>query len=146
MGYRVDMRLDVVIPVNKVADALKTINALFGPEKLSGVDYKCVFFQDGLPQFWGVDNPNGTGGFQTLIKALEAWRYEANQTSGDVLIEEFTGEKYGDDKTLFTALAPFIQDGSFITFRGEDDKHWKWVFKDGVMKEFYGKIVYEDEK
>lgn len=78
---------------------------------------------------------------KTLEAALEAWRYEAlfhhkdEKNEGDVVGINFSGEKLGDDKVLLDAIAPFVEDGSFLQFSGEDGGAWRWVFKDGKCTE-----------
>lgn len=42
-------------------------------------------------------------------------------------------DKTGGEDVLFSALAPFIRNNSFIEWRGEDGMHWRWVFIDGKM-------------
>ena len=46
----------------------------------------------------------------------------------------FIGEKAGDERVLFNALAPFVQPSSFIHFRGEDGECWRWVFDGAKVK------------
>ena len=80
-----------------------------------------------------------------MIKAFYAWRYEAGDCgNGDVEVVSFNGEKLGDDKILFDAIAPFVMETAEVYFRGEDDNFWKLVFKNGKCEEKMGKIVYED--
>jgi hypothetical protein len=83
----------------------------------------------------------------SLQKAMRAcrWGLETNGgDDGDFDIIEFDGEKLGDDELIFSAIAPFVKDDSFVEMRGEDGSIWKWVFKDGKVKEKTGKVVFED--
>ena len=61
----------------------------------------------------------------------------------DFELEYFTGEKYGSDETIFTFLAPYVEDGAFIEMQGEEGELWRWVFTDGTCKEKVPKIIWE---
>lgn len=74
---------------------------------------------------------------KTLEGALKAWRYEArvDKTTGDINGVEFLGEKLGDDDTLWKALAPFIENESYLEYSGEDGAMWRWSFINGQFRE-----------
>lgn len=74
---------------------------------------------------------------KTIEGQLKAWRWEADtdEKTGDVVNLHFRGEKLGDDTVLFGALAPFVEDGSFIQMSGEDGAVWRWCFADGKLSE-----------
>jgi hypothetical protein len=61
----------------------------------------------------------------------------------DVVFISFCGEKMGDDTVLFSALAPFVEDGSYIEMQGEEGEIWRWTFVDGKLKEVSAKILWE---
>lgn len=66
---------------------------------------------------------------QSLQDHLDEWRWEPSfDPQGNLIEVSFTGEKLGDDKALFDALAPFVTSGSFIVMQGEDGEMWRWVF------------------
>ncbi len=91
MGYCVRMKLDVVIPKNKVEDCLKAINKLQTEE------------------------------YANIKDAFEAWRYITSTDSREnVTITFFDGEKWGNDEFLFEAIAPFVWEDSTIHCYGED--------------------------
>ena len=68
---------------------------------------------------------------KTLEKALKEWRWELYNDCNEI---HFTGQKIGEDKQLFSTLAPFIKDGSYIVMVGEDAKIWRWHFISGKLK------------
>ena len=70
-----------------------------------------------------------------LEEALEEIRYRPiyNQ-DGDIYNVEFTGEKYGDEEIFFKALAPYVESGSYLCFKGEDGDTWRWEFNNGEVK------------
>ena len=81
---------------------------------------------------------------ETLIDALSAWRWDAHTGwGGDIYFISFTGEKSGQDKFLFQAIAPYVKNGSYICMRGEDGALWRWYFEGGVCKEQEGRVIYE---
>jgi len=94
-------------------------------------------FQGGQQTGWNyawVNSPE-EGGFASLQDALYAWRYSSNlHKNGDVEIDCFYGEKWGDDPQLYDVLAPFVKDGGVVFCRGEDGQH---IFKNGHCEEAY---------
>lgn len=80
---------------------------------------------------------------ETLEDALRAWRWEVETIQGGMLINEFTGQKYGDEEHLFGAIAPFVEDEGYIHMVGEDSAHWKWIFSDGKLEERSGRVVFD---
>ena len=81
---------------------------------------------------------------ETLIDALSAWRWDAQtREGGDIYFVSFTGEKSGQDKLLFRAIAPYVKNGSYICMRGEDGALWRWYFEDGTCKDQEGRVIYE---
>lgn len=81
----------------------------------------------------------------TVAEILEAWRWEAqcDPTTGDLTHLLFFGEKLGDEETLFQALAPFVDRGSFIEMHGEDGELWRWVFDGQHMREQFPQMTWE---
>jgi len=124
MGYCIDVTLrEVIIPADKVAACLAEINRICRTEKID-------WFRGGNP-------------FADLVDAFRAIRYHATTVDNDVEIDFFEGEKLGSDEVIWKTLAPFVRDGAEIYFRGEDDDHWKYVFKDGNMTVRYGYVEYD---
>jgi hypothetical protein len=137
MGYCINIELKAVrIPADKVEGALEAINALHTDEMLMKKADGGLFdkSQKGKPVrkirwYSWVGNPKGDGGFSDLQKAFSSWRYRANVTDeGDVELECFTGEKWGNDPILFEAIAPFVSEGAEIHVRGEDGIKWSYSF------------------
>lgn len=71
--------------------------------------------------------------WKTLAQAMEELRWETVEDETGIINIRFRGEKQGDDHTILCALAPFIQDGSFITMLGEDGYEWRWDFVNGDL-------------
>lgn len=78
-----------------------------------------------------------------LVEALDAWCWEADfNDEGDISHLIFFGDELGDDSELFEALAPYIEVGSYITFYGEDDSTWRYVFDGYHCRELRGVTTY----
>lgn len=66
-------------------------------------------------------------------------------SDGNITDVEFIGEKLGNDFTVFQAIAPYVQDGSYIWMVGEDGSQWRWIFQSGICKEVKAKVEWPDE-
>ncbi len=64
--------------------------------------------------------------------------------NGDIDDLWFDADKYHDDdvKYLFGIIAPFVQEGSYVTFQGEDDSLWAFYFNGVGFEEFAGEVVF----
>lgn len=80
---------------------------------------------------------------KTLVEALKAWRWIIEVDVDDnVIAILFDGEKLGQDQLLFDAIAPWVQDGSYIEMSGEDGSMWRWVFEAGKCHEVQATITW----
>jgi hypothetical protein len=136
MGYRMSlMGCDFFIPKENKEHALLAIKNLAGKETIndgSGSHFRWIC----TDEFLNVD---------TLEEAMYAWRWSIlEDDNGNIVDIEFCGEKSGDDKILFTAIAKYVKSGSFIEMQGEDSYRWRWVFDGDTCKEKGGKIIWED--
>ena len=53
---------------------------------------------------------------------------------GNLVSLYYDDNKTGNEDYFLCALAPFVKDGSFIVFKGEeDDDYFRYIFKDGYM-------------
>lgn len=145
MGYCVTMDIcGIDIPKDKVEACLAAINELHTPENLkqaSGGAWsagECV-----SRNYSWVSNPP-EGGFPSLEAALTEWRYDAHEDpNGNVHLDYFNGEKWGDDEKLIQAIAPFVDEGGSIEVRGEDGAQWRYLFENGAYTEQTAKISWE---
>jgi hypothetical protein len=81
----------------------------------------------------------------TVEEILRAWRWSPTVNEDSDFVDIFfTGEKSGDEDTLFAVLAPFVEDGSFIEMRGEDDTVWRFLFRSGECHEIFPSIIWPD--
>lgn len=128
MGYCIEMtESKFAIKKDNFENALKSLKAVFVPENMNCYDY---IGGKKYPHFSWVDTRTVLES-TNLVEALEEIRYvpQYNQNS-DICNVEFIGQKYGDEEIFFRALAPYVEAGSYLCFKGEDGNKWKWVFND----------------
>ena len=44
---------------------------------------------------------------------------------------------------VLNAIAPFVEEESYIEMRGEDDVYFRWVFRNGKVEEIYPEIIWK---
>lgn len=96
------------------------------------------------PECYGLDMDiirNGT----TIQKIMEEFGWSPTiDYDGCVDGINFIAEKMGDDERLFEAIAPFVNEGSYIQMYGGDNDQWKWKFVNGKCIRKGLKLVEED--
>jgi hypothetical protein len=134
LGYCISVSdINVQIKKENHPAALKAIQSLHGEETIKDGSGRHFSWVDN--EFYKIND---------LLTMLGEWRWYAKiDENGDLKIVDFTGEKYGDDKHLFNAIAPYIEPGGSITFRGEDNARWKYLFDGKTMTEKKAKITIE---
>ena len=147
MGYCMSLMEEAFrIPANRKAEALAAIKALANDtQAMDGGEYSKG---EKVRAWYSWVNTDEFANAPTLKKAMLAWRWEIIQVSddsGDVIGISFNGEKLGQDHILFRAIAPFVEDGSYIQMQGEDGSIWRWVFRDGKLKEIEANIAWNDK-
>ena len=121
-----------VIRKENFESALKALKAVFVPEKMTVAD-----FVNGkeIPHFSWV-NTDAVLNTTDILDALMHIRYKpVLDDNGDIVNVEFTGQKSGDERVFFTALAPFVEKGSYLTFKGEVGDRWIWKFDGPTVTE-----------
>ena len=79
-------------------------------------------------------------GCETLETAMDEWGYSVEvDDEGNVTSISFNGEKIGQEEQLFRAIAPIVDEGSYIAMEGEDYAKWRWFFTKGTCVEQEGK-------
>ena len=61
----------------------------------------------------------------------------------DIVELEFIGTKLEWKDALFSALAPFAEERSFVSVVGEDGRIWRWVMTGGQCFRPDGRLVYD---
>lgn len=138
MGYHMEqLSSSFALKRSNEKDALAAIKALAGKETIT---------DGGGRHFSWVDHDFATK-YDNLHDMMEEWRWELEYDDDcNVDAIQFTGEKIGDDKILFDAIAPFVEAGSFIEMQGEDGARWKWVFDGKTCVERAAETTYEDDE
>lgn len=80
-------------------------------------------------------NGKGFGYFTTIseeddiIDRFECARYEVYfNEDGDLVLVDFTGEKFADDDKIWRRLSGFVKPGSYMEWLGEDGATWTVKF------------------
>lgn len=78
----------------------------------------------------------------TLEEIWDDLRYILKVKDGYYIIDEFYGEKLGDDLRLFQLIAEYFEDG-YLQFCGEDGDHFRIVIEDGKACEKWPELSWE---
>jgi len=71
-------------------------------------------------------------------------RSDGRHATKDILDIEFRGTQLGDDLLMFEALAPFVEEGSYVCMRSDDATLWRWYFDGKECREQPARILYGD--
>lgn len=63
--------------------------------------------------------------------------------NGD-LTRVYYSNKIGSEEHFFNVIAPYIADGGYVDWVGEDNTSWRWVFRNGKMKMLNGVMTYPE--
>lgn len=132
MGYCIDLinGENFIIKKENFEKALEGLKSVFVPEKMP--------ICDALGKHFSWVCTLGVLESKTLEAALREIRYATIiDDNGDITGLIFTGEKYGNENIFFTALAPWVENGSFLSFQGEDGGKWTWKFNNGMVEVCY---------
>lgn len=132
MGYCIEMvGSNFSIKKEHFEEALKSLKSVFVSENMTSKNY--INGRE-YPHFRWV-HTNTILSSTTLEEALKGIRYTSTfDSNGNICDVEFIGEKYGDEKIFFTALAPYVEPDSYLCFEGEDGEVWKWIFRNGEIE------------
>lgn len=135
MGYCMEMTdSEFKIKKENFESALKSLKSVFVPENMNCYDRIGNIC---YPHFSWVDTRIVLKS-KSIEEALREIRYDPEyDDNGNICNVKFTGQKRGCEKVFFTALAPYIESGSYISFRGEDGDAWKWSFNNGEVIQTY---------
>jgi hypothetical protein len=76
-----------------------------------------------------------------IADAFSHWGYAFSADVKDGVVFQYRErDKWGDDESLWEALAPCFDSGSFIEFRGEEGALWKYEFNGNSLRELTGHI------
>ena len=69
----------------------------------------------------------------SLSDYIEEWGYKSVEDETGLRITESDVGKWGDDATLFTALAPFADEGSYLEYMEEGGERWRFIIRGGRL-------------
>ena len=99
--------------------------------------------------FAGVDTDEFLNA-KTLKEALDAWgigiEQDGDNEEADINYIHCHSEKLGQEAVVLEAIAPYVENDSYIEMHGEDGSIWRWIFLDGKFEEKMGKLVWDETK
>lgn len=116
------------IPDDARRSALQSIKSLmYDPEADAIISCSCGNEFNTFAWMHHVDHPSE---WDSIDDALEAWRFEPVYDGARMTGLDFTGQKIGDEAQMFEAIAPYVEEGSYIHFEGEDGSEFMLYFHD----------------
>jgi hypothetical protein len=70
-----------------------------------------------------------------FLSILKEMGFDTDLDADGNLILVHYDNKTGAEDHFFSVIAPFVKDGSFIEWRGEDGAEWRWFFTGGKVSE-----------
>lgn len=74
-----------------------------------------------------------TNNLEDLFEVF-GFEIEKDPITLDINKLEFVWDKLGNDENLFGLIAPYIEEGSYIQWIGEDGDIWRYVFRNGIFE------------
>jgi hypothetical protein len=134
MGYYVNItNSDFHIAADRKADAYEAVCRINAPEYDHlkrggswGPDGKTAVWYSWMP----ADYPAETEKLEDVLDLL-GFAYVITG-DGDITDLQYDN-KTGNEAIFFLAMAPYVQEGSTVTWVGEDHHAWIWEFADGTL-------------
>jgi hypothetical protein len=111
-------------------DSYFTVPAANIPAALDALNAKLSDLPDGM------SNPEMRASFTSLTDVFDqntGFDSSVNE-AGDWMLGYHTDNYYDIVEELIIALAPFVRDGSYVRFQGEDDTLWGFVVVNGRIE------------
>jgi hypothetical protein len=146
MGYYMDQRgSEFRIKRENFAAALAVLVELAGDqhkEQMGG--WSCSQGGKCVEKHYAWVNMDKLKNAKSIEEAMSAWRWQVDieEGSGDIEYIMFNGEKLGDDTIMLEAIAPFVEDDSYIEMSGEEGAIWRWTFDNGKFDEKGGTVLW----
>jgi hypothetical protein len=143
MGYCIDlMGTTVSIDEADEAAALAAIKNLNTKDRRGNMGGGSYSGGEQTDWWYAWVNMKGVDNATPLGDALRAWRCGTRRLDGKIHIIHFTGEKMGDQRYLYEAIAPYAT--GHLTWLGEDGERWRDVFADGKHREQWAETIWRD--
>lgn len=69
---------------------------------------------------------------------------ESVQEPGTLTLSNYDGKTSSELDLASAALAPFIVDGDYLIWSGEEGETWRWFYKDGEFYEQWPEIIWPE--
>lgn len=81
---------------------------------------------------------------KTAVEILEMLGFQCGYDSDGNINGLYYNSKMGQEDLFLQVIAPYVGDGCYINWTGEDDEYWQYRFKDGVMTHHDGRVVFDE--
>lgn len=88
---------------------------------------------NGAREYWFSWMNNADFDTNDIANFLEAVGFDYEKDENGDIIHLTYDSKIGQEDLFFAVMAPFIENGSKIHWRGEDYEQWGWKFEGGKM-------------
>lgn len=137
MGYYVNTEdINVIVPKDLLEPAYKAVLALNDQDDLKrggsfGAERKYWFS-------WMPEDLTTLSDLREVFTELGFENTDYND-KGDLVLGHYNN-KTGQEDIFLYAIAPFVQENSYVIWKGEDDTYWKHEFRDGKMLTYNGEV------
>ena len=115
------------------ADALEALCSLAGQETVCSKD---------VAHFMWISAKDFSQA-KTLEEMFGTLRWPVHIDEIGIEEIDFSGEKLGDEDIFFSAIAPYVEEASYIMVANEEGEIWKWVFTGQVCKRQKARIIFD---
>lgn len=160
MGYYVDIdEVEFFISKDNFEEAYKKCVALNDRDDLKSGGGGAFTLPNGEKMKYGDPRPEGMNyhpmkwfswmeanypeNLKTLTEILSSLGFDVSCDSVGNIDGLSYNNKIGDESYFLESIAPFVRDGSYINWRGEDGEMWRNEFHDGKMILKQAKIIWE---
>ena len=129
MGYYVNTEdINIIVSKDLLEPAYKAVLAMNEDDNLKrGGSYGSE------RKFWFSWMPEDLSTLTDLKAVMENLGFETYYTDAGNLSLGHYDSKTGQEDLFLDAIAPFVQEGSYAIWKGEDNSFYKWEFNDGKM-------------
>lgn len=78
----------------------------------------------------------------TLGEVLAELGFDVDYDPDDNIVGLSYSSKIGQEALFLETMAPFVRDGSYINWQGEDGEHFRYEFSNGSMRQMEGRVVW----
>jgi hypothetical protein len=139
MGYYVNTEdINIIVPKDLLEPAYKAVLAMNEDDQLKrGGSYG----PGDSREFWFSWMPKDLSTLGNLKEVMINLGFEDTDynEAGDLVLSYYNS-KTGQEDLFLDRIAPFVQEGSYAIWKGEDDTYYKWEFTDGKMLVIPGEV------